>query len=66
MYTQGLPCFLHCSVIFCMSVHDDKGHDEEANIHQDDHQHGYNECPHKVSVWIQPASAEEQRELDTG
>ena len=40
-----------------MSVHDDQGHDEEPNIHQDDHQHWCNERPHKVSVRIQPASA---------
>ena len=47
-----------------MSVHDDKGHDEEASIHQDNHQHRCNERPHKVSVRIQPTSAKEQRELE--
>ena len=41
-------------------MHDDQGHDEEADIHQDDHQHWYNERPHKVSVRIQPASAGNQ------
>ena len=44
-----------------MSVHDDQGHDEEADIHQDDHQHWCNERPHKVSVRIQPASAVSQK-----
>ena len=43
-----------------MSVHDDQGHDEEADIHQDDHQHWCNERSHKVSVRIQPASAGNQ------
>ena len=43
-----------------MSVYDDQGHDEEADIHQDDHHHWCNERPHKVSVRIQPASARNQ------
>ena len=43
-----------------MSVHDDQGHDEEAYIHHNDHHHWCNECPDKVSVWIQPASVRNQ------
>ena len=43
-----------------MFVHDDKSHYEEANIHQEDHQHWYNEHPYKVTVRIQPASVREQ------
>ena len=56
-YILNYPAFCSRVSFLGMSVHDDQGHYEEANIHQDDHQHWCNERPHKVSVGIQPASA---------
>ena len=52
LFECKVPCLLNSGTFLCMSVHDDQGHDEEANIQQDDHQHWCNECPHKVTVWI--------------
>ena len=43
-----------------MSAYDDQNHDEEADIHRNDHQYWYNECPHKVTVWVQPTPERDQ------
>ena len=46
-------CFLVSALSLLVSIHDDNGHDEEANVSQEDQYHWSKEGPHERCVRTQ-------------